>query len=336
MDGNLWTFNDGGNSATLYRLDSATGTVLQQISISNYGNTDWEDITSDADYIYIGDFGNNKGMRQDLKILKIAKADIPANGNTSVTAEAINYSYPDQTTFTTNDKNNFDCESIISIGDSLYLFSKNLGNYQTRLYSLPKAAGTYSANLITQYDVKGKITAASINPSNSQIALLGYLSNHTGSFILLLDDFSDNNFFSGTIKRVPIIDHNVDWQTEGISYFNDNRIFISCESTNAVPVTLYAADYAVINNHILSVPKTASKADIEVYPNPSLGSVFVNTTVPVLSFTIYNILGATIHQQVLANGANTHQIDLSNHPKGLYTIELKTILGSYFERIILK
>ena len=41
--------------------------------MSNIKNTDWEEISQDKDFIYIGDIGNNSGNRDDLKIYRAGK-----------------------------------------------------------------------------------------------------------------------------------------------------------------------------------------------------------------------------------------------------------------------
>jgi len=93
--GKLWTLNDSGNTPELFRLDSATGRVVQQVRLTNAANIDWEDLAADARYVYVGDFGNNNGDRRNLRILRVAQADLgPAA--TTATAEEINFSYPDR------------------------------------------------------------------------------------------------------------------------------------------------------------------------------------------------------------------------------------------------
>ena len=84
LKGTLITHNDSGDDANLYELDTLSGSISRTISITNATNVDWEDITQDETYIYIGDFGNNNGNRQDLKVYKILKTDYI--NNTSITA----------------------------------------------------------------------------------------------------------------------------------------------------------------------------------------------------------------------------------------------------------
>ncbi len=76
LNGYVWTFNDSGGEPEIYKIDNESGKIIQTVRITNGENFDWEDITRDESFIYIGDFGNNWGTRKDLKIYKIAINDI--------------------------------------------------------------------------------------------------------------------------------------------------------------------------------------------------------------------------------------------------------------------
>src|SRR4051812_9917293 len=150
----IWSHNDSGNDPAIYSMNTTTSNIQRNVTISNATNIDWEDIAQDNKFIYIGDFGNNaNGNRTDLKIYKIAKADVLAG--TMVTASIINFSYNDQTDFTPkgNNNTNFDCEGMIALGDSLYLFSKDWVDNKTRLYKLPNKPGTFSAIKLGELNV---------------------------------------------------------------------------------------------------------------------------------------------------------------------------------------
>src|SRR6187549_974626 len=79
MAGNyLWSFNDAGWAAAIYRIDTLTNALLQTVNLSGVINIDWEDIAFDGTDFYIGDFGNNAdGARTDLKIYKFPFRVIP-------------------------------------------------------------------------------------------------------------------------------------------------------------------------------------------------------------------------------------------------------------------
>ena len=240
-DGHLWSFGDNGNPGWIFKIDTTTGSTLQTVTIANFPNIDWEDITADPGFIYIGDFGNNDGNRTDLRILKIKKPDITDTPSViNVNAEAINFSYADQADFTPNSNNNFDCESLVAIGDSLYIFSKNHGDLKTRCYKLPKTPGTYVVAPIATCNTAGKVTAATYNPVTHELALLGYMDQKLNSFIWFFDGFSGTDFFGGTSKRVDIGKSNVEWQTEGLDFISTNRLMMSCETTPGNPASIYS------------------------------------------------------------------------------------------------
>ena len=228
-DGAIWTHNDGGNSNTIYRIDSLTNTVLQSVIISNATNVDWEDITADSNYLYIGDVGNNNGNRQNLKIYRISKMALTSSA-TSVVADVINYTYSDQFIFTSlPNNNNFDCESVIYSNDSLHLFSKNWVDKKTKHYVLPRTPGTYTAYLIETLNAGFLVTGAGIQ-ANGVIALLGY--NNIGVapiYIYMLYDYSDNLFFSGNKRMFNVSNALTYGQTEGIDFRSGGFGYISNE-----------------------------------------------------------------------------------------------------------
>ncbi len=236
----LWTHNDSGGLPVIYRIDTLSGKVLQRISVKNVKNKDWEDISQDSSFIYVGDIGNNSGNRHDLCIYKIKKTDIPLSGDVSVTAEKIAFSYPDYKGPVKNRRhNNFDCEALMSVGDSLYLFSKDWEDQQSRLYALPKSPGKYVARLMSKYDVHGLITGADYRPNTGTIVLIGYTRGSWIPFVMLLTNFKEHAFFSGNMRRINMPNAKAS-QTEGIAFAKGNRVYVSSEGRKPVfKQTLY-------------------------------------------------------------------------------------------------
>jgi hypothetical protein len=238
-DGHLWTFNDGGNANQIYKIDSSTGAILQTVKIENFANTDWEDMTADSLYLYIGDFGNNQGNRKDLKIIRVKKLDLKDTAATlSVNGDAIQFSYKDQSDFSPASGTDFDCESMLSKDHFIYIFSKNGIDFKTRVYKIPDQPGIYPVSPISSFDTKGKITAAAYNPATKEIALLGYVENRDESFVWFLDGYTGDDFFNGSSRRV-LVGNLKKWQTEGLAYISNNRLFMNCESTKKQDASLY-------------------------------------------------------------------------------------------------
>ncbi len=229
--GHLWTHNDSGDAPKLYQMNLENGQLTQEILIEEATAKDWEDIAQDSAFLYIGDFGNNSGRRQDLTIFKILKPDSKKTIPSNSLARRIEFEYPDRVDFNPDAyQHNFDCEAMITAGDSLYLFSKNHVDNRTRLYSLPKAAGRHIANLKATFDTKGTITGAGIDKKNEVVALVGYLFDRRrvgyAAFTWLFWDYEDHNFFNGKSKRINLP---VFAQTEGICHWKNGLFLVGSE-----------------------------------------------------------------------------------------------------------
>jgi len=244
MNDRLWTFNDSGGLPVLYAVDTSKRTVVQRIKIVNATNTDWEDITLDSTYIYIGDFGNNRGSRKDLKIYRITRAGVPVDGDAEVDAEIIAFSYPEQLSFERSRSHNFDCEAMIAAGDSLYLFTKNRGDGQTVLYSLPKTPGIWQAKKLATFNSRGLITGADYNPVKKEIVLTGYTNETYMPFVWLLYGFENQAFFSANKRRIDLLNL-ITTQIEAITYLDDHRVIISAETSPSFKARAFYLDPSV-------------------------------------------------------------------------------------------
>ncbi len=250
IQGRLFSINDGGNSAEIQELAPNSGSLLRTIKVTNVPNVDWEDLAASSTHLFIGDFGNNLGTRTDLKILKIPITALL--NQTEVTAEVIQFSYPDQTDFSgTNSDHNFDCEAMIFWENELHLFSKNRGDLQTKHYTLSTTAGIQVAALKETFDTKGLITGADVSPDGKNVVLLGYEDRGISSRSFLWTfasvtraNFSNsgNQFFLGSPAGLG--------QTEGIAIDSEMGLKISGERISfsglTVPPKLFNVDLAGI------------------------------------------------------------------------------------------
>lgn len=229
LDGKMWSFSDSGNPNDIYRVDSSSGAILQTVDVSNATNVDWEDMTSNDNYLFIGDFGNNNGTRQDLKIYRINKTSLTSTA-TAVTASVINFSYSDQTSFPSlPTNNNFDCEAMIFLNDSIHLFSKNWVDKQTKHYVLPNIPGTHVAQYRETYNTGFLVTSASVQ-KYGVIALIGYL--RTGTFpvsMSMIYDYKNHLLFNGNKRKFDVSTQLVYGQVEGIEFSNTSTAFVTNE-----------------------------------------------------------------------------------------------------------
>ncbi|WP_394760238.1 T9SS C-terminal target domain-containing protein [Flavobacterium sp.] len=198
----FWTHNDDTDT-NLYALDTINGAIQETYILPNVVNKDWEEISQDENYVYIGDFGNNaQGNRTDLSILRIEKKSLLSR---NPIIDKIEFKYSNQTNFERQfaNKTNFDCEAFIITQDSIYLFTKEWKSKQTTTYSLPKTPGKYIAKQKITYNIKGLVTGATYLDSKNILALCGYTRNGK-PFVNLFYDFKNNDFFSANKRKIKL------------------------------------------------------------------------------------------------------------------------------------
>ena len=269
--GKLYTFNDSGSGTKVYEV-TANGTIIRTIHIANSTNVDWEAMTSDSTYFYIGDFGNNNGNRTDLCIYRLLKSEVTNNALDTVVAEKMNFSWADQLDFTSAyNANDFDCEAFYATEDSLFLFSKNWVDLKTKCYSLPNYwTDTLNATLSSQFDVDGLITDACKDTINHRIYLLGYKNNGSNfytSFIWCLWDHASNLIFSGNKRRIEIGNVLTVSQTEGITLSDNGTAYVSAEKVIniiTIPAKLFNLNFSAYFEESTGIESMLNEAPFQL------------------------------------------------------------------------
>lgn len=312
LDGQLLSIQDSGNENKIFEIDSLNGNILREVTIGNTVNTDWESITGDDNFIYIGDFGNNNGTRTDLKIFKIPMSEYLADTSTQ-TAEIISFSYADQTGFASSPfATNFDAEAFCSFGDSLLLFTKNWINGYSKIYKLSKAPGNYEVNVIDSINTEGFVTGCTCDPESGLIHLIGH-NSILAPFAVRISDFSSNQITDGEINRVELSSPiGQSAQIEGLSQTYPGKFFVTSEALFNMEATLYellwGIDLSTKNPQNLYL-------DGFISPNPSNGYFRVN-------IDDYSELRIVDHQgKLVYESLKLHEYRINIAP-GLYTLIL--------------
>ncbi len=213
--GTYFSFGDGGNAPTLYRLD-ATGKLLGTLALGA-PNTDWESLSRDDQGNYfVGDCGNNVNDRHDLVIRRFRPAQPRQVGN-------IYFKYPDQTAFPPEKKkdHNFDCEASLWHDGRVWLFSKDRGRDATsKVYTVPDQPGTYTAQLVARLAIPGQVTDAALRSDGHRLVLLGR------GELFVLDGNSWDEILKATPRQVSLTGAG---QTEGAAFKDDNTLLITTE-----------------------------------------------------------------------------------------------------------
>ncbi len=233
----IWTIEDAGNKNKIYGLD-ASGKMIADVEVENGENNDWEDIISDkSGNIYIGDFGNNDNLRQDLAILKVDLKN-PQQTTTKV-IQTTKFHYADQTEFPPSKSNLlYDCEGFVEMNGNFYLFTKNRSkgfDGSFLVYKVPNKEGDFEAQLVGKLKLDGKynaaaITSASINSVGNEIALLSHQN------VFLLSGFTADDFNNSTVKKVSL-EHNS--QKEGLVFKDDKTLWMVDEKDKTIGGKVY-------------------------------------------------------------------------------------------------
>lgn len=316
----LWTHNDS-DDITLYKLNPSDGSINGNISLEPEINKDWEAISQDEDYIYVGDFGNNdNGNRTDLKILRISKNSILA---VSPEIDIINFAYEDQIDFTPQGSNNtdFDCEAFIVTDNAIFLFTKEWVSNKTRVYKLPKTPGTFQAQLQDSFDINGLVTGAVYKDDDRIIGLSGY-NNLLRPYVILLYDFMEEDFFGGNKRRLNLNlpFHQIEGITteDGLNYFLTNEKFTPTET----PQKLHTVDLTPYLEQYLNVLKVEDSAEIKIFPNPTKSMIKIknNKTSYPVNYIITDTAARTLKQGKLIDKNSV--IDISEFSSGTYFFKL--------------
>ena len=269
----LWSHNDSGNNAKLYAFDTM-GNELMTRSMGDVSDNDWEEITKDEKgRIYIGDFGNNNNDRQDLMILRVT-SDI-SDKSKPVVLDSITFQYEDQTLFPPPTSSlNFDCEAMVVLNDTVFLFTKDRTNpylSQTLLYTIPATPGFHIARYKTTYltnvpvFLQGSITGAALSPDKKTLALLGYPR------MWVFKNFKGTDFFSGNVSVLQFDSYS---QKEGISFLDNCSVYITDEIN---PVLLNGGNLYELNlcEYITETKEIKSVNKVSAVYNSSENNIIV-------------------------------------------------------------
>ncbi len=133
----LWVHNDSGDTARVFAINTL-GAYLGAFSLSGASAVDYEDIAmgpgpeAGVDYLYVGDIGDNKGERSDVKIYRVGEPVVSSTGGdqsaTLVGVDTLTLQYPDGAR---------DAETLLSdplTGDLYIITKRDFGN---RVYRAP-------------------------------------------------------------------------------------------------------------------------------------------------------------------------------------------------------
>ncbi|WP_298150463.1 T9SS C-terminal target domain-containing protein [Flavobacterium sp.] len=225
-NGKLWTHNDSGKPQ-LFALDTANGKLADTYDLPRIKNRDWEEISQDHDFFYIGDFGNNAYKADTLKIFRVDKKSLLQK---KPVIDSIVFTWPETQNRGVQTKLNFDCEAMVVVGDSICLFTKEWKQgRRSRLFTIPKRPGQWLARYKTTLETRLLVTGASYDEQSEKLVLCGY--NLTlQPYLLVFPKTSGQDFFSQPGRKIRV--RKRFRQVEGIATANGTDYFLINEDFN--------------------------------------------------------------------------------------------------------
>jgi hypothetical protein len=220
-NGYLWAHNDSG-SAVLFAVDTLTGKIAKKYNMPGLRNDDWEDLSQDDNYFYIGAFGNNSQKKDSLKIYRVDKKKLVQN---KTVIDSIVFTWPEILSRGKMKKNNFNCEAMAVVDNTIYLFTKEWKNgMRSKVFTIPKNPGTYIANYKTSFKVNILITGANYNAVNRNLVLCGHNVIASPSLIVF-PNFEDANTFGKEGLKIKLRQLSFH-QVEGIATFDGMNYYL--------------------------------------------------------------------------------------------------------------
>ena len=234
--GAIFAINDSGDGPFIYLIKD-DGSVFHKMFVAGAKNVDWEDLSSDDDFLYIGDIGNNRNQRKDLKVYRVQMNDLleyyidgehDHNFPDTVKSESYALNYPDQMSFPPDGSQmNFDAEALAHANGKLLILSKDRSKpYKgiCKIYEVDLSNKPPKTKLLQEIQLKG-------------------VSWLTGSVTSC--DYFNNKLYVLTYKRLYIFERskgqfkllhkkNLGWlqQWEGISVESESEVRIVAEKSH--------------------------------------------------------------------------------------------------------
>jgi hypothetical protein len=224
----------------------------------------------------------------------------------------------------------FEDNSWQSVGPNILLFQTNLFNIDFGLDSnnTPYIAynGSNSAVIIQKFEAD----------EWQEVRVVLGANTFLGAFSI---DTDDNLYLSTSTSFEPQIQkfENNSWQDIG----EIDEIFVGTyemvfDSSNLPYCIFYVVDGASYTASVMKFDPTAGLEtsvfnEVKMYPNPTSGLLYIETSQEFQSYEVYNLIG-----QRLLSGSFTGSIDMKDISKGTYIIRLTTPNGEVFTEKVIK
>ena len=218
--GLFWTHNDSGDKARIFPLlpgSAPEGRPFRKgIRVKGAEHVDWETIALLEDgRLAVGDVGNNRNNRKDLRIYLFPEPD-PYRDREVAVEQTLRFRYPDQETqIGRKGPRNFDCEAMFARNGKLFLLTKHRDDDATKLYRFSDLDRDETVpERIARFPIGGRVTGADASPDGKRVAVLTY------DALWLFEGFEGDDIFNGK-KRKRLLEAD---QCESVAFDGETLI----------------------------------------------------------------------------------------------------------------
>jgi hypothetical protein len=232
-DGIVYTFNDSGDTARFFAVNSSGATVAIY-TLKGATNHDWEDMDTGTDasgkpVLYFGDIGDNAVKRTEIDVYQVSE---PRGPSADVPWIRYRFRYPDG-------PHNAETLMVDPHTHRIFIASKSPIGFGL-LYEAPAVLSTTAINTLAvvepEVDVPMLTTSGDISPDGKLMVLLTYFSAYWSVGV------------NGELHAFPVTEQR---QDEGIAFTRDGKsVLVDSEGKYlavyriALPAAAIAADAA--------------------------------------------------------------------------------------------
>ena len=136
---------------------------------------------------------------------------------------------------------------------------------------------------------------------------------------------SSHGFVRYRIKAVAGVAENTVVENKAHIFFDFNPAIETNTTFNTLVATLPQREI----NGLEEDPK-----DLEIYPNPTRGSLQLKAPAPIYEIRLYNALGQLVKEQKLVEASPELGVSIDDLPPGIYLINIRAGKQQYRQRLI--
>jgi len=179
-------------------------------------------------------------------------------------------------------------------------------------------------NLLNVLDLSSCPNLKELGAANNNIESLDFSFNSQIELLVL---------YNNNLETLNLRNGNNEILETVVAFVNPNLYCISVDDPASAP---YGGQWFFDNNVnysedcLLGVNDVNNVLESTLYPNPVHSTLYLETSIPIISLQIFNVKG----EQIFSIMGDVSQLDFSNYLRGIYFIKMKSAYGFQTKKVI--